>query len=149
MSNRRSLTVQLATPSGTQTFDYSASGDQTFTVPAGVTSIAAKLWGAGGGSAYYNEAGSAGGGGGAVRAKVAVTPGENLTIKIGGAGLGATDWTAPINAMYGGGKSPPMVGDTAPYNVSSMGGGGGGYTAIYRGTTLLALAGGAVMPKIL
>src|ERR1043166_5799930 len=67
--------------------------DQTWTVPAGVTQIKIKLWGAGGagGNYVFNDIG---GGGGFAEAILKVTPGEALTIIVGaggetGAGPGA------------------------------------------------------------
>lgn len=56
--------ADIATPSGclpetgyTQCVRYVATGvEQTFTVPAGVTSVRAKVWGAGGGGSSSSEA---------------------------------------------------------------------------------------------
>ena len=89
-------------------------GNQTYVVPAGVTSITFKAWGAGGGGG----GGSAkGGGGGFVQETISVTPGETLNIKVGGGGVheGA---------------------------AASQKGGGGGWTSIDRSATYLAGAGG-------
>jgi uncharacterized integral membrane protein len=46
-----------------QTFDYTGS-DQTFTVPAGVTSITVAVWGGGGGGGARSSNYTGGGGGG-------------------------------------------------------------------------------------
>lgn len=72
----------------------------TWRVPPGVTHIIVELWGAGGGGGAGSSAivtgsqgaGGGGGGGGSgsyVRASLAVTPGETLTIRVGDAGAGA------------------------------------------------------------
>lgn len=99
---------------------FSAQGASTFTVPAGVTSIGIKAWGAGGGGGAGGSAaaGGAGGGGGYAAGTLAVTPGETLAIYVGGGGAPGTR------------------------NTSGGGGGGGAYTSIYRGSTLLAIAAG-------
>lgn len=103
---------------------YSTQGSDTFTVPAGVTSLSVKLWGGGGGGAGggYSASGGNGGGGGYVSASVSVTPGEVLNIYVGGGGNGGAYNSAG--------------------NDAGGGGGGGGYSSIYRGSTLLAIAAG-------
>ncbi|KKQ60711.1 MAG: hypothetical protein US83_C0013G0001, partial [Candidatus Falkowbacteria bacterium GW2011_GWC2_38_22] len=99
------------------------TGDSTFVVPPGVTSITAKVWGAGGagggGGNGAGRIGGGGGGGGFAQGAIPVTPGETLTIRVGGAGDGGND----------------------DGNVGE-GGGGGGYSAILRSGTFLIQAGG-------
>lgn len=99
---------------------FSAQGESTFTVPAGITSISVKAWGAGGGGGAGGSAaaGGTGGGGGYVSGTIAVTPGETLTVYVGGGGAAGTR------------------------NISGGGGGGGAYSSIYRGSTPLAIAAG-------
>lgn len=84
---------------GTISNDDIASGDQvyttpgtyTFTVPAGVTSISAVVVGGGGAGAcsYNTNVRQSGGGGGALRYinNLTVTPGENITVTVGAAGI--------------------------------------------------------------
>jgi hypothetical protein len=100
---------------------FNTQGAETFVVPAGVTSISVKVWGAGGGGGGGGSTGSGGSGAGAgyVTASIPVTPGEALNIYVGGGGSGGN-------------------------NVSNTGsgGGGGGYTSIYRGSTPLVIAAG-------
>lgn len=95
------------------------------TVPANCFSMIVKIWGAGGGGGGGGDSsgslGGFGGGGGYVTAALAVTPGETLSFQVGGGGIGGQH------------KSSYGVGD---------GGGGGGYSAIFRGGTVLAIAGG-------
>ncbi|HEY4799367.1 MAG TPA: hypothetical protein VII99_09860, partial [Bacteroidia bacterium] len=60
-------------------------GVQTFTVPCGVTSIHVKAWGGGGsGGGTDSYVGAAGGGGGFVQSDIAVTPGQVLSVIVGG-----------------------------------------------------------------
>jgi hypothetical protein len=106
---------------------YNASsgvpGSGTYTVPAGVTAITAKAWGAGGGSAFGETGakGGEGGGGGFTQSTFTVTPGETLNVYVGG----------------GGGAGGQGLG-----NTKSSGAGGGGYTGVARGATMLMNAGG-------
>merc|ERR1719382_1643139 len=115
--------------SGTvQSFSYT-SADQTFVVPSGVSSVSVELWGAGGGGGEHgNCAGrhngdSAGGGGGYTQGTLAVTPGETLTIVVGGGGQAGKG----IASAYGGGG---RVG-----SGSYCAGGRGGRSAIRRGSS--------------
>ncbi|MGB6518159.1 MAG: hypothetical protein WBE79_06610, partial [Candidatus Cybelea sp.] len=123
--------------SGSKTFSYTG-GEQSFTVPKGVTSIAVVALGAGGGSASGgHERGSAGGNGGRVKATLSVTPGEKLTASVGGAGgsAGGFNGGAPGgsssgsggNGGGGGGASDLREGgDGLADRVIVAGGGGGG-----------------------
>lgn len=102
--------------------------DQTWTVPAGVTSVTVKLWGAGGG-ATFQTAGSGNadwaGGGGYVSGTLPVTPGETLTLVVGQGGAAST------GSRYGGGGGG-----------ANGGGSGGGRSAIRRGSTDIVTVGG-------
>jgi hypothetical protein len=99
---------------------------QSWIVPAGVTSINVKVWGAGGGGgAYTSNANQGGGGGGFTYANIPVTAGENLSLVVGGGGGGGTLAVSGGLGGYGGGGSGAR-GDTGC-------GGGGGYSGIFRG----------------
>jgi hypothetical protein len=102
---------------------FSTEGADTFDVPVGVSSITAKVWGAGGGGGGGgNEAnvdGGGGAGGGFAQGTMNVTAGETLNIRVGGEGYGGNDSTN-----------------------EGEGGGGGGYSGVLRGTTMLIQAGG-------
>lgn len=98
--------------------------DQSFVVPAGVTSIWVKLWGAGGGS-WNAQQGGPGGGGGFALAKLAVTPGETLTVIVGERGEDSFAQTM----IYGGGG-----------HGGFFAGNGGGRSAVRRGANELATA---------
>lgn len=95
---------------------YLATGvDQTFTVPAGLTSLFVDAYGAQG-------AGPVGGNGGRVQFTITpVIPGEVLTIRVG------------TQAGFGGGGSP---------GIGSIAFPGGGYSAVLRSGAPLVVAGG-------
>ena len=99
---------------------FTTPGTVNFDIPAGVTSMDVKMWGGGGGAGGGNasSSGGNGGGGGYVSSTLSVTPGETLTLYVGGGGGGA-------GAGDGGG-----------------GGGGGGWSGIFRSATPLIVAGG-------
>lgn len=104
---------------------FTAQGNNSYIVPAGITSLTFEAWGGGGGGgagASGSAAGGTGGGAGYVTSTIVVTPGETLTIYIGGGGDGGSH-----NALG---------------TFAGGGGGGGGYTAVYRGATLLLVAAG-------
>jgi len=109
-----------------QTFNYTGA-DQSFIVPTGVTSMSVTLSGAGGGAAFGVD--TARGRGGLVSGTLAVTPGESLTMVVGGGGIWSSTARAP--ATYGGG------GDASGYS-----GGGGGRSAIRRSAADIVTAGG-------
>ncbi len=70
------------------------TSSQTWTVPAGVTSVKVEVWGGGGGGGgAYIGAGGGGGGGSYKTATFTVTlPGDNYTITIGAGGAGGPAW---------------------------------------------------------
>jgi len=115
-------------------------GPYTFTVPAGVTSIDVDAWGAGGGGAersgfwFWWDAGGGAGGGGFSGGSLAVTPGDNISIYVGGGGTGAT--SDGQNGGNGGNSSATHSlgsiiangGTGGQSNGSGGSGGGGSYT---------------------
>ena len=124
--------------------------NDTFIVPSGVTEITVELWGGGGsgGSGCANARGGNGGGGGYVKATLSVTPGETLIVRVGG---GAWHYAAnaiqhPSVSNIGGiinvvsRRSDVSIGDQTV--VGAIAGSGGGYSAIFRGSTPLVVAGG-------
>ena len=104
-------------------FNFSGN-DQHMIVPDGITSIKVKAWGAGGGS--NNNVGSAGhgGAGGYTEAKLAVTPGEYLTIVVGQGGFGVNLGSALPDGYGLGGH-----GGTDPFGNDGQ---GGGLSGIFR-----------------
>lgn len=96
----------------------------TWTVPARVTSVQVKAWGAGGDSSQW--AGATGGGGGYIQGYMAVTAGDTLAIYIGAAGF--------LDYVYGDCNNA----DPSSINVNY----GGGGTAVYNGSYKYVIAGG-------
>ncbi len=114
-----------------------ATSTATWVVPAGVTEISVKAWGAGGGGGSTNSSsGGAGGGAGFVEGTIAVTPGETLTLKVGGAGkAGLVSGGSGVGGLNGGGAGGPGC-------TSYCAGGGGGYSGIFRESSPLFVAAG-------
>lgn len=101
------------------TANFTAPGAATWTVPAGVTSLAVVAKGAGGGS---GDNGELGGNGGVVTATLSVTPGQVLSLYVGGGGgRGIGAWKGG-----GGGGSTNIDAGTANQIIAGGGGGGGG-----------------------
>ncbi len=114
---------------GKQFFSCTGS-DQYFYVPAGVTSLDVKLWGAGGGYAVAYT-GNSGGGGAFVHGTLTVTPGQvlkiivgqgggTLTTVYGGAGIGVGGQSGS-----GGGRSAIQIVNGTDVVTAGAGGGGG------------------------
>lgn len=105
-----------------QSFAYTGSA-QTFTVPAGVTTITVDAYGATGGTGGY---------GARVRTTLAVTPAESLQVNVGGQNSGATGgWngggSGSGNGLGGGGSSDIRQGGTALADRVLVAAGGGGF----------------------
>ena len=116
-------------PTGVQTFGYTG-GQQTFTVPSGVTKIGIDIYGAQGGAAGTFMTGGLGG---YAHGTLSVTPGETLYIYVGGQPNSATGGfngggTGAGNGMGGGGGSDIRVGATDLGSRVLIAGGGGGST---------------------
>lgn len=110
------------------TFAYTG-GVQTYTVPAGVTALAVDMAGAAGGPVYSTTTGQ--GLGGRVQATLAVTPGQVLTVVVGGAGApSVAGYNGGGIGLYddggGGGASDIRTGGAALPNRVLVAGGGGG-----------------------
>jgi hypothetical protein len=103
-------------------YSYTTGGAQTLVVPDTVTSYTVHLWGAGGG-------GGPGGAGAYVTGRLAVTPGETLSIIIG---LGGRSDGGAGSANQGGGGASGLWGA----------GSGGGRSAIRRNNADIVVAGG-------
>ena len=115
------------------TFNYTGAV-QTYTVPAGVTSIQLEVWGAQGGSAVgFDGVPATGGLGGYSIGNLDVAPGQVLSIYVGGAGAmygaGGFNGGGQAGTEYGasgGGASDVRVGAYALGDRVIVGGGGGG-----------------------
>ena len=120
-----------------QAFNYTGAS-QSFTVPAGVTSISAWLYGGGGGlgGAGGNDPSTTAGLGFEALTAIAVTPGEVLTVIVGGGGANSSGLTGAPSSYGGGGAGGN---GSSPYGG---GGAGGGATQILTGSTEQAIAAG-------
>ena len=65
---------------------YAASGTYNFVVPAGVTSVRVRMWGAGGGGGASASYSGGGGGGFAMKTITALTSGASYTVTVGAGG---------------------------------------------------------------
>lgn len=111
----------VTAPSDTITFNYTGAS-QTWVVPQGVYSITAVVYGAKGANSY-----ASGGNGGLMKATFAVTPGQTLTIFVGGQGSG-------VNGGFNGGGT----GGGVLSGFSDIGTGGGGASDIRTNTAALS-----------
>lgn len=106
-----------------QTFNYTGSA-QTFTVPAGVTSVTVAAWGGGGGgggSNSNNNGGSGGGGGGYCLRTYTVVAGQQINISVGSAGSAGAS-----NAGTGGTGGTTSVTSSGGFTTLTASGGTGG-----------------------
>ncbi|MEI4274174.1 glycine-rich protein [Klenkia sp. LSe6-5] len=112
-----------ASPAGTMTCSYGFTGaPETFTVPAGVTTVTVTAVGAAGGASTTAGGTAPGGRGDQVTGDIATVPGNTLTVVVGGQGLlgqlNPPDFSMP--GGYNGG------GYTRGSNAGASGGSGGG-----------------------
>ncbi len=123
-------------------FAYTGTVDE-WVVPANVTSIDVVAAGASGGASAPgsgSQGTGAGGDGGAVHAVLPVTPGEKLSVVVGGVGeTGLANSTTPAAGGFGGGASAGARSNGQAYG---SGGGGGGGTFLFSPNSLLIAAGG-------
>lgn len=129
----------------TNTFGYTGS-TQTFTVPDGVTSIEVTLQGAQGGRGGGDSQGSPTPGGyqGVVTGTIVVTPGQEITVAVGGGG--GTGASSVNNTGGGAAGQNPLTGYDGARggnagNAGSSGAGGGSGAAtvlIVDGTPIVA-----------
>jgi hypothetical protein len=137
----------LSMSGGTQTCMYTSTGQDTFTVPAGVSSLhVVAVGGLGGG-----REGHPGGFGAQVSADVPVQSGASLYVEVagnGGPANAATD-SAPGTGGSGGsnGGGAGGNGGAATYTIGGFGGGGGGGATDLR--TAPASAGLSPDPRLL
>ena len=122
-----------------------SGGAQSFTIPAGVTSVQIRAWGAAGGGAnatFYDLQGG-GAGGGYATGTLAVTPGQTLGVIVGQGGSPNSTVTTFGGGGQGGGSTDPV----------RRGGSGGGYSGVFVSSTItranarvLAGGGGGASP---
>ena len=133
------LTVK---PPVTQTYSYTGS-NQTFSVPTGLTSVTAHIWGAGGGGATNGgwTTSSYGGAGGSAVGTINTSSMSSLIVIVGQGGEGNDDnATTTIRNSFGGGGGNNNSSD------GQYSGGGGGLSGIFNGSyshaNSLLIAGG-------
>ena len=100
--------------------------EQSFVVPAGITSLTAQLWGAGGGSGSTGAKGAAGG---YIEGTFSATPGETLTLVVGEGGHHMGPGHMDSNYGGAGNAGPSTYTGHANHN-----GEGGGLAGIFRGS---------------
>ncbi len=116
--------------------------NDTFVIPAGVTSIDFRIWGASGGAGQgYSPAGTLTTAGGAyVSGTLAVSEGDTISIQTGRAGGGAVESTQSVGL----GGWPDGVDGEYDCDHEAYGGGQGGATILSLNGTEMARAGGSV-----
>ena len=120
------------TPKSQATAVFNYTGNmQTWTVPAGVTSITVDARGSKGGDCIYNQPGikpdDLGGLGGRVIAEYPVTPGQVLNVFVGGIPYnGGGTGNGALVQPHGGGASDIRIGGTSLTDRVIIAGGGGG-----------------------
>jgi len=135
---------------------YTYTGaDQTFIVPPGVTMIFAKMWGAGGAAGNIGgwSSGSPGGAGGFTVGVLAVTPGQQLTVMVGGGGVqygtsyayggGGALYNNGDNRYCGAGGGRSAIRYQSSDLMTAGGGGGGGSQSVQTGVNGWGCGGGA------
>jgi hypothetical protein len=132
------LIAPTAASAATQTF--TTPGSENFVVPAGVTSISVEAFGAAGGASGDGKAGGLGAK--VASSSVSVTPGETLSVVVGGRGGNGVNGT-PLEVCHWGGGGVNGGGEAGECDgEGAAAGGGGGSTEIQRLGTALVLAGG-------
>lgn len=119
-------TLSAAHAETTESFLYTGA-EQSFVVPPEVTSVSIRAWGASGWSG-----GNPGGMGGLAEGVLAVTPGETLSIYVGGQGTVATGTMMPSGGGFNGG------GNGQDNGAGDAAGGGGGASDVRQGGNALA-----------
>lgn len=137
----------------TTTDSFIVPGTFTFVVPAGVTSLNLVAFGAQGGqggTSPQGGTGPAGGLGAEESATISVTPGQVLTVTVGGRGQvgsnsdGLTPGLGGAGGSFGGGGNGGAGGinTTLVLGASAGAGGGGGQSSVFNSGTPLVIAGG-------
>jgi hypothetical protein len=139
----------LSTSAGVSTCTYTAAGEDTFSVPAGVTQVSVvAIGGAGGAGGTYNAGiGGLGGSGADVSATVTGLSVSTLYVEVGSNGTDGTGGTANCTAGDGGTNGGGIGGQSRCYGG---GGGGGGGASDVRTTPAAAenLTGASGDPRL-
>ena len=111
------------------------AANDTFTVPAGITSVSVLVVGGGGGGGKngdYSTGGGGGGGAAIIELAHAVTPGASIPVMVGAGGIGAV--SSDLEGTMGG---------ESAFGTSVIAGGGDGGFRGFGGATALPGAGGS------
>jgi hypothetical protein len=120
-SGKTYSTITLTRNPYAQPFNYTG-GQQTFTVPTGVSSVTIKVWGAGGATGgSYN--GTFGGSSGFASGNLSVSSGQSYPVIVGGGGNHSRN--SSVGGGYGGGGSS---GNPQGFEGASS---GGGYSGVF------------------
>ena len=122
-SAERSFSFTILAPITFATYTYTGS-DQSLTLPAGISSFKAHIWGGGGGCFYY-DFDIRGGGGGYTTGAITGPAGNTYTVVVGNAGDSRGGGAGVSSKRYGGGGQATSGG---------WGGQGGGLSGIFIGT---------------
>jgi len=117
---------------GTCTVTYSATNGDTFTIPAGVSSVNVAIKGAAGGNGGASGSTAPGGRGGAFHFTYPVTSGDQLAILIGGGAPAGTP-SPGVNGVSAGGGADGVFLWKGSTLVAAAGGGGGAFGANSNG----------------
>ncbi|MES2394818.1 MAG: hypothetical protein V4549_02380, partial [Bacteroidota bacterium] len=121
-----SIFISITTQAQTSTI-ITTAGTSSFTVPAGVTTIVVKTWGAGGGGGGSSSSSKSGGGGGGgaytIQTFTGLIPGTVYTngIIVGAGGIGGA---AGANSGTDGGNTTVAFTSTVTANGGKLGTGG-------------------------
>ena len=148
--------AQSCSPGETPVSFAFTGGEQTATVPLGVHSLTVYLSGAQGGAGRSgagtiggspNSPGGVGGLGGRVRGTLAVTPGAQLSVWVGGQGSQVVNPGGigeGVDGIGGGGTDLRVNGNTVANRVAIAGGGGGGGNAGWSTASVIEGGNGGV-----
>ncbi|MBL7930746.1 MAG: T9SS type A sorting domain-containing protein [Bacteroidia bacterium] len=123
------FSVKFTLAQTTQIFTYTNTA-QSFTVPSCVNTLTVSMAGAQGGDGIVSSVGP-GGGGGSLTAVISVSPGQVLSLNVGGVGGNASTTAGGTGGYNGGGAG-------SYYNSTYSGGGGGGASDIRMSPFTLA-----------
>jgi trimeric autotransporter adhesin len=124
----------LFTYAQSTTFNYTGTV-QTYTVPAGISSIAADVSGAQGGN--FSSPAASGGLGGRAQGTIAVTPGQILQIYVGQQAGSSSCGSGSVGGGNSGGGA--QGGNANPFGCGGSGGGGSSDVRTVAGSSFAAL----------
>ena len=143
----QACTSTASTALGWNIRTFTATGECSWVVPSGVTSVQALMvggGGSGGGGMYsgtWYTGGGGGGGGVAATSMLAATPGSSIRVTVGDAGGGSAFGANSVSGGGGGGLGFNDAGTNGPGGAGANGGGGGAGYGVAPGAGGVALSG--------